>query len=195
MQQLSTTHRRTHLGENPFVIVNIQQVICYFRRHLHFLWRTCVIGSTPSHSLLSPLLSMSSLLLSRWHSPAACACVRAICAASAHTDVSCLTFGLRLNSLSLTVYPQPARSPHLGHRGLSSAALCPSPCRPARSSLSVGYRAALRPFLPRRERDLYLPSRPPPPSESTSGVYQPVQGGGVCRREIQTRANRCGTHQ
>lgn len=113
------------------------------------------------------------------------ACLRVcdLCRLGAH---GCLLFDLWL-AFELIISDKVSQArppPHLSHCDLSSAAPRPSPCRRARSSLSVGYRAALRPFLTRREHDLYLPSQPPPPSESTSRVYQPVQGG-VCRREIQ----------
>lgn len=128
--------------------------------------------------------------------PAACVCVRVICASSVHTDVSCLTFGLRLNSLSLTGDPPPAHPlppQPTRHRGLSPTAACPSPCRRARSSSSVGYRAALRPSP--------SPTRPLPPLTPASAIcidgcrLSASAGGGVCRREIQTGANQCRTHQ
>lgn len=122
--------------------------------------------------------------------PAACVCVRVICASSVHTDVSCLTFGLRLNSLSLTGYP-PARPPPS-----PSAHPPPRPvvhrCLPVTLSASeVELKRRLQscpPTLPvPHERDLYLPSHPPPPSASTASAYQPAQGaefaGGRYRRE------------
>lgn len=139
----------------------------YPERHLLFLLAARTLTAEPV-SLAPPPHSpcccrccqCRRFCISAVSSPAVCVCVREICTASVLTDVSCLTFGLRLNPLSLTGNPQPTCLHHLSHGGLSSAAPCPSPCRRARSSLSVSHGAALRPPPrppPRHERDLYLP--------------------------------------
>lgn len=101
--------------------------------------------------------------------------VNVINTASTHIHVSCLTFGLCLNSLSLTAQqrgcsppltrppPSPSRAYHL-----------PLLARHVASCSGWAWRPHFDPFSSERGRDL-LKHVPAPRRASTTGVYQPAQ--------------------
>lgn len=183
------------------VIFIIQEGICVSFGCCRTRGRTCVIGSASSQSLLLSLLLSSVLLFLQERCQLACSVCLFACDLRRLCAHGCLLFDLWLafeliiadrGSPPHTPQPLPP-SPQLPrpviHR-VSPVTLSPSEVELERRPQSCP------PTLPPRlQRDLYLPSHPPWPSASTAGVYQPAQGGGVCRREIQTGANRCRKHQ